>query len=1167
MKHFTKVSLMIVVCVLALLSGVTAAWAQTSTSLRGTVTDQSGSVVAGAKVTLTNTDTGISRASVAGSDGGYLFDLLSVGTYKVTVEKPGFATFVQDGIKLELNQFGRVDVALKVGQTSQIVEVRSNVAQVDTTSAVLGKVEDQRMINDLPLADRDTLQLGLLQAGVFAPDPDDGSGNPFSVSGQRSESLTFLLDGGLNTDFLGNNIVVSPNPDAVEEFKILTNNYDAQYGRTSGGIVNQVTKSGTNSFHGDAFEFNRNNVFNARDFFLPANIDKQAFKRNVFGGTAGGPIRKDKTFFFTAYQGWRSREGQTSPTLSVLDTPERVGNFGELCATYDASGNCTDPNGTQLINPITGNNIPNNNLASAGLVNPVIQNYINKYLPVANVGTNEFVSSPTAAIDQDQGVVHVDHNIGDRDTLSFVYVINDLRDAYPFRINKGASTGGDVPVGSGFTDKERTQLGTFSWIHTFTAGKLNEFRFATNRFATLQAVPDDTTSPAQLGFTNVNPDDPLGVAPPIIFTPGFNLGPSPQGPTKLNRATFEWADNFTWTHGKHEFRFGTDITRIRQNFRFDFFNNGSFDFGGFGGLYTGNINADFVGGFWDNYFQFSKAIYGIRTGSYGLYFQDTWKVLPRLTLTLGLRWDYFTPQTDVRNEILGFFPNSQSTVFPNAPPDILYPGDPGTPNRALVFPDYRNFAPRFGFAWDMFGNSKLVMRGGYGIFYDVEDGALNLQFGGQPPFGDVVNQLPPTTAAAYAGVTVNPVADPFNGEQTPIPNPFPFTQIGTFFTPKISFAYTTWPHFRTPYSENFNYGFQYQLAKDTLVEAVYVGSLGRRLISTGETNFPNPTIEMQQLAQFGFVNPDCARVAIDGSNIAQCTGGVSPFDPNGSPTGATQLDTDFSDGFSHSNEFQLTVDKRFSKQFAFRVAYTVSKSIDLTSGFRARSGQFTDPLDHNLDRGLSDFDTPQRLVISGIWGLPFDHAVHSNGLLKKATEGWQLNNIVTFQKGNPITFFSSSDSGEQNTSLSRPDIVGPIPRANPRNANQTFTSDCLGGTSTGNFWIDPTNLVCSACPTTDPTCSVAGDVGVPLFTFGTYPRNFIRGPGINNWDISVTKTTHITESKSIEFRAESFNTFNHVQFETVGDSGFSSTFGQVTQDRLPGFGGPRLLQFGLKFYF
>lgn len=241
-------------------------WGQTATSLRGTVTDQSGGVVAGARVTLTNTATNVARTVDSKGDGSYVFDPLQVGTYTITVEKNGFAKYLQSGITLELNQNGRLDLTLKVGQGSETVEVKANVAQVDTTGAVLGKVENQRMIQDLPLLDRDTLQLGLLQAGVFNPDPDDGSGNPFSVSGQRSESLTFLLDGANNTNFLNNNIIASPNPDAVEEFKILTNNYDAQYGRTSGGIVNQITKSGTNSFHGDLFEFLRNDVFNAKDF-------------------------------------------------------------------------------------------------------------------------------------------------------------------------------------------------------------------------------------------------------------------------------------------------------------------------------------------------------------------------------------------------------------------------------------------------------------------------------------------------------------------------------------------------------------------------------------------------------------------------------------------------------------------------------------------------------------------------------------------------------------------------------------------------------------------------------------------------------------------------------------------------------------------------------------
>jgi outer membrane receptor protein involved in Fe transport len=1159
---------------IAFLAFGTIAMAQDTASLRGTVTDESGGVIIGAKVTLTNTKTNVSRTASTGNDGGYVFTAVQVGTYQLSATHPNFQTVLQKGIALDLNQNGRVDVVLKVGQSATTVEVNTTVAQVDTASAVLGKVEDERAIRDLPLLDRDTLQLGLLQAGVFAPDPDDTSGNPFSVSGQRSESLTFLLDGANNTDFLGNNIVVSPNPDAVEEFKILTNNYDAEYGRTSGGIVNQITKSGTNDFHGDLFEFIRNDALNARDDF--AN-QRSPFKRNVFGGTIGGPIKKDKAFFFFAYQGARRREGQVPQEIAVPDQAERGGNFAELCSAYDGSGNCTASalaaGGTQLINPYTGGNIPYNNMATAGLVNPIMQNYINKYLPLPNLPGNNFEASPSALVDDDQGIVHLDYNLTSHDVFSFVYLIDDSRDFFPEEGGAissltgaepiGSGNAGNVPVGSGGTDGQRNQIGTFTWSHTFSGGKLNEFRFGVSRFKQLSSFPTDSTSPSALGFTNITPADPKAPAPPTIFTPTFALGPSVQGPTTLNRTNWEWSDTFTVPHGRHEIMFGVDITRIQNNFYYDYYNNGGFDFDEYAASFTGNDFADFVGGFYDNFEQSDYATYGIRTGSYSGFVQDTWKVLPRLTLNYGLRYEFYVPQYDVHNNILGYFPGEQSTVFPNAPPDILYPGDPGTPNRALMYPDYKNFAPRFGFAWDMFGNAKLVMRGGFGLFYDLQDGATNLQFGGEPPFGYIANNYP----SSYQGITTDPVADPY----TPfgLTNPFPYTNL-TFLTPKIPYAYVTDPHFRTPYSENFNYGFQWQAAKKTMLEAVYVGSLGRRLISTGETNFPQPSILQYQLQTYyasataagvSPINPDCARL------LAACTGGFlnpsDPYDPSGSPTAETQIFTNLGNGLSDSHQFQFTADHQYSHGLQFRVAYTVAKTIDLTSGYRARSFQYTDPLDDRLDRSVADFDTPQRLVISEIWNIPFDAAIHREGFVKKIAGGWQLNAIASFQKGNPLTFYSDSNQSFQNNGLDRVDVTGPIAYVNPRQQN-SFSTDCNGGNTQAshNFWINSTNMLCSPCPLNDPTCSQAGDVGIPLFTYGNLGRNKLRGPGINNWDISVTKTTQITEHKQIEFRAEFFNAFNHTQFFRVDYDGGSPTFGQVLNDR-----GPRLIQFGLKFYF
>lgn len=1144
-------------CLAILLLAAAGLFAQTTARLTGTVKDQSGGTIAGAAVTLTNQATNVNRTTKSDGEGNYLFVLVDAGVYRLAVEHSGFKKNVQNDITLEVNQNARLDVALEVGQVTETIEVSAAVPQIDTSGAVLGKVEDTRRIQDLPLVDRDTLQLGLLQAGVFAPDPDDGSGNPFNVSGQRSESLTFLIDGADNTDFLGNNIVVNPNPDAVQEFKILTNNYDAQFGRSSGGIVNQVVKSGTNRIHGSAFEFLRNDALNARDFFLQ---QRATFKRNVFGGTMGGPIKKNKTFIFGSYQGARRREGQILPQLTVLSPAERNGNFGELCgapSNFNGAGTCTNPNGTQLVNPATGNPYPFNQVP----VNPVSAKYIAKYLPLPTPGlaNNGFISSAGAAIDEDQGVLRVDHTLTQRDTLSFLYVINDVRDAFPFAINKGASTGGNVPVGSGFIDATRDQVLTITWTHSFARGWINEFRASANRTANLSADPTDHTTPQALGFTNVNPDDPHGAAPPIIFTPGFNIGPSPQGPTTLHDMTYQYQDHLTIPHGRHEWKFGGDIRRVQNNFNFDFFTNGSFTFGNasnapssLGHTFTGDGLADFVGGFPGNYFQFSNAVYAIRTTSQYYYAQDTFKIRPRFTVNLGVRYEYNSPQYDIHNEIMGFFgAGAQSKVFPAAPPGVLYPGDPGTPNRALVYPDRNNWAPRVGFAWDIFGNAKLVMRGGAGIFYDIEDGALNLQFGGQAPFGDVSN-LNPSPSQVAGG---NAFADPF----TPlgITNPFPFAsqgRIGQFFVPKISFAYVTDPHFVTPYSENANFGFQYQMTKDMAVEAVYVGSFGRKLINTPQLNPPQPAVEAQQLAN-GFLNEDCAR---------QFAGCINPTtDPNASVQDITSMLTNKSTGMSDSHQFQLTVDKRYSHGLSFRVAYTLAKTMDLGSGFRARSSGYTDPFDPNLDRALADFDATHRFVFSGSWELPIGRPFRNMKFVKKVTEGWQVNGITSFQTGQPFTIFSENDNSLQGNFVDRPNLIGKIQTFDPRHVS-TFSgaaANCAGETTdangniSGNFYYNPTAF----------DCTFNNDLHLApgsLASFGNLGRNTIRGPGINNWDISFLKKTKISESKSVEFRAEMFNAFNHAQFLNPDNFGFSGTFGQISQTR-----GPRLVQFALKFYF
>jgi len=1137
--------------------------AEVTANLSGTVTDLTGAVVAKANVTLTNAATNESRGVVTENDGSYQFRKLPIGTYRLTVEQTGFKKYVRDGIVLNVNQNAKLDVALQIGTTSQTIEVIGDVTQVDTASATLGNVETQRRIVDLPLVERDAFQLGLLQAGVFPPDEDDGSNNPFSVSGQRSESLSFLVNGADNNDFLGNNAVVDPNPDALDEFKILTNNYEAEYGRTSGGIVNQVIKSGTNGFHGDAFEFFRNDALNTRNYFLPSVTP---YKRNTFGGTLGGPIVRDRTFFFVSYQGVRRHEGQVAAILEVLSPAERTGDFSELFTgspicpnpqpgdpTFD-SGTLLDPHfPTQTVtcSSVPANGVPINVTVGTPLknnqvpVNSVIANYINKYLPLPNLPNNNFIAAPPRVDREDQGIVRVDHHLGQNDTIYASYIVDDLSQNFAFQVTNGGTTGGNVPVGSGFNTFIRTQLGSITWLHNFSPTVVNEFIFAANRSATLKDVPHDTTSPSALGFTNVHPDDPAGTAPPVMATPSFSLGPNPEGPTKLHDVTFHWQDNISVNRGHHSLKFGADIRRVRNNFDFDFDNNGFFDFGN-NQNYTGDPLADFVGGFFDAYSQYSRAVYGIRTTSWHFFGQDSWKVFKRLTLSYGMRYEYNTPLKDPHNEILGFFPGKQSTKFPGAPTGVLYPGDPGTPNPGLTYPDRNNFAPRFGFAWDAFGNAKLVVRGGFGIFYDLEDGALNLQFGGEPPFGRITNINPTDFTSIPAGVDT--IADPFHAfGQT---NPYPTSGIpgSTFGVPAIALAYVVDPHFRTPYSENANFGLQYQLTPDTMIEADYVGSFSRRSIVTNDVNAPLPSILQQQFANTGgasgggFINPDCARP------LGGCP---DPTDPNGFSTGAQYLYTDLSAGTSSSNQFQLTVDKRFSHGFNIRGALTLAKTTDNQSGFRYNASLFTDPFNPAFDRGLANFDVNRRLVISGIWKLPLDVPFRNNGFARKLAEGWETSGIATFQTGTPFTVFSGSGSSGENTFLERGDLIGPIhlyPARSLHNFDPSVqNADCMPGAVTGgHFYFDPTAFSCNNA----------------IFTFGTSGRNIIRGPGRNSFDLTVGRTFKLAESKSIEFRSEFFNAFNHAQFFNPDHTGFDNNFGQITQAR-----DPRLIQLALKFYF
>jgi hypothetical protein len=1093
--------------------------ADTTADLTGTIKDSSGAVIPDALLTLVNTYTGKTLSERTHGDGSYVFSELPIGTYQLRVQANKFKTSVQDGITLDLNQHGRLDVTLQVGASPQTIEVNADISQLDTRGATLGSVETTRRIEDLPLVERDTFQLGLLQAGVYPPDPDDSAGNPFSVSGQRSESLTFLVDGADNNIFRFNNAVVDPNPDAVAEFKILTTSYTAEFGRTSGGIVSQAIKYGTNSFHGDLFEFLRNDALNARNYFLLTN---PPYKRNIFGATVGGPLKRNQLFFFSSYQGTIRHEGENLGRQSVLTPAQRTGDF-----SADLGGGSP----IQLFDPISGNPYQNDQVP----VNPIIANYIAKYVPLPNIaGTNLFASSPVEDDTDNQGIARVDWQLTSKDLIYGTYIIDQLSQNVP-----AGNGGGTFPVGSGYTTTKRFQFVAGHWARTISPKILNDVIFSYNHARALAGVPTDKTSPSALGFTNVTPDDPGGVAPPIMYTADFTLGPPPFGPTTVTDRTFQVQDILNWTKGHHEIKFGGDIRIVGNDFNFDFYNNGGFDFSGYIGALTGDPMADFVGGFPDNYTQYSNAKYGNRTRSYYFFAQDIYRVTPRLSLTYGLRYEYNAPQEDPQNNIMGYFPGAQSTIFPDAPPDLLYAGDPGTPNRGLVYPDRNNFAPRFAFAYDVLGSGKLIFRGAFGIFYDMEDGALNIQFGGQPPFGSIQNINPTPSSYSTLEEGTNVVADPF----TPfgLINPFPLHgKVAGFGVPKIPFAYVAYPHFRTPYSEDINLGYQYQLTPSTMLEMDYVSTLGRKSISTYDLNHPDESLLQGQYAAYGSTYADCARplaVCFDPA-LPDQTPDEAAVDPDASPTQTAQLLTNLSNGSSTSHELQVTVDHRLASGFNLRAAYTLGKTIDLTSGFHARSSTFTNPYDLSFDRGPADFDVHQRLVISGFYELPGLRT----GFGRLFINNWEVSGIAAFQTGTPFTFFSDNNSSGQGTNLERPERVGPVPKLDVRKP--------------GHYLYDTTNLLTNVVPPGDD------EPGVPMFTFGNTGRNSFRAPGISNFDLSFLKRFPLGEERWLEFRAEFFNAFNHTQYIFTNPNAAGSTYDQATQAR-----DPRLIQLAVKFYY
>jgi len=1094
--------------------------AQHSATIRGAVTDPSGANVRRAQVSVTQTETGLQRETRSDAEGNYLLVLLPIGHYRLEATAPGFKRYVQEGISLSVNQVAAVPVRLEVGGAQQLVEVKADAALVQTTND-LGQTIHQQEIVDLPLNGRNFSQLGLLLPGT-APLPQGlqiasgsiRSGQTYAVNGQRPESNEFLVDGAENYNNVNAGFVLKPPPDAIAEFRILTNTASAEFGHNSGSNTSIVTKSGSNQFHGDLYDFLRNDVLEARNFF---SVNTEPLKQNQFGGTLGGPIRKDKTFFFGYYEGFRNRQGETLLT-TVPTAAERQGDFSALCSTYSPQGFCTDPNGTQLVNvfvPPNGQPLPFNRVPS-GQINPVSQNLLAFYpLPNSpNYGPNSYGTTQVMQNDSDQFGVRIDHYLSPRDTISFHYLFNNGSQLDPLPIS-GSNVPG-FPVGEDY----RAQNAAIEETHSFTPSVLNVARFSYLRNKLLFGMASNHTQLSSLGF-QYSPTLAEQAGPPFIEVGGYTSAGNPiTGPANSYQNTYAFTDSVSWVRGKHDLKFGGGFLRDQLNTLLGIASNGFFVFAPV--PIIGNAFADLLIGQPVVFLQGGGDLpRGLRASNEFLYIQDNYKPTSRLTLNIGLRWELPQPYREINGKIALFEPGAQSKVVPSAPAGLLYPGDPGI-GPGLVQREYRAFAPRVGFAWDPTGRGVWAVRAAYGIFYDPyyngEGGPLQTPESAPPWFKTIQENFPPNFANPLPPGS-DPFAPVFNGAQT-------LTLL------------TLDPNLRLPYAQNWNFTVQRSFGASWLAEVGYVGTKGTKLPRFIESN-PATLCSTLPISE----QSDCIAGEQQNVNLYRPYSGCTPANPSSCLFGSIGQIAGITN--SNYNALQASLRKRLGNGLAFMASYTYSKTLDDVSSFNmsgsapqlvaGENDLAQNPWDLEAEYGRSLFDARHRFVFSYEWQLPFWKDPHT--WYQHAFGNWQLDGIFSTATGTPFTIYDSSNPSLQGQSPEISGFVGDRPNVvgNPNNGPKTAAE-----------WFN----------------TQAFQRVTQLGTFGNSGRNIVQAQGFAQLDFGLFKGFRLTESTSLQFRAEAFNILNRVNFAVPNDDISSPTFGQV-QSALP----PRQIQFALKFLF